>query len=222
MNDRPSEEQLNAYVDGELDAAEVARIETLLEQDAALAAEILALRECSAVLRGAYQEPLSRAVPDSLHAAIDEAWSEQRPERPRQRGGSRADGYFAWWPTAAAAVLAAAVALPFGFLLSDLQWERSLRQEAEIARSDAEARLAALDRGLEQLVSGESLEWNNPDSDALGVVVPVRTFKSASGHWCREYEARTERGSGEEVERGIACRNEGGTWERRIVLAEES
>ena len=68
---------------------------------------------------------------------------------------------------------------------------------------------------LEYNRSGQTSTWRNPDSGHAGTMTPTRTFRTASGEDCREYETtisvdgRTERATGR------ACRRSDGTW--RIV-----
>ena len=59
-----------AYVDGEVDAATAREIETRAAGDAALAQQIRAMRESSAMARAAFNEVLHEEVPDRLIAAI--------------------------------------------------------------------------------------------------------------------------------------------------------
>ena len=212
MTETISEELLVSYVDGELETAEMRRIERLIEADPGLRETVRQLRESTASLRGAYQATLSDPIPARIYESIDRSLSFAAA------GGGRPS----LWQTAMAAAAAVVLALPLGYWLADMSWERRLEQQTALQSADREARLAALHSSLEAQISGETSEWRNPDSGALGQVMPVRTFKSASGQWCREYETRTERAGLVEIERGIACRGGEGQWHRRVVLVEES
>jgi surface antigen len=48
------------------------------------------------------------------------------------------------------------------------------------------------------------------------VITPVRTFRSESGQWCREFVRVVEGPSDRETLRGIACREGEGHWRPRI------
>ena len=207
-----SEELLVAYVDGELEASEMRRIEQLLEEDAELRETVRELRESTAGLRSAYQAALDEPIPARIYESID------RSIGTLESGAGRSPV----WQIALAAAAAVLLALPSGYWIADQQWESRLEQQAVQQSAEREARLAALHQSLEAQISGETTEWQNPDSGALGEVTPVRTFKSASGQWCREYETRTEHAGGLDIERGIACRGASGQWRRRVVLVEES
>lgn len=216
MKETVSEAQLVAYVDGELETAEMRRIERLLEEDIELRETVRQLRESTASLRGAYQATLAEAVPARIYETIDRTLGEVAPNTGLKRIRSSP------WPLAMAVAASLLLAFPMGFLLADYLSDQRLERQAARLDSDRDARLAALHSSLERQVSGEKLAWRNPESGALGEVIPVRTFKSASGRWCREYESRVERDGTTETERGIACREATGDWRRRVLLVEES
>ena len=96
-----------------------------------------------------------------------------------------------------------------------LWWAESRIDQALLrfeARSELERSVLAetINRALETQVSGESLDWRSGGS--MGRVTPLRTYRSRSGHWCREY-SRTTRFNGEPIAvRALACRNEAGQW----------
>jgi len=59
---------------------------------------------------------------------------------------------------------------------------------------------------LEGHLSGSPHEWFDAISGKTGTVRPVRTFKTKSGVFCRDFEVRTKGG---EVNVGRACRSQG-------------
>jgi len=68
---------------------------------------------------------------------------------------------------------------------------------------------------LEHTETGATSSWNNPDSGNSGTVTPTRTYKQASGDYCREYEQVIIVGGQEEKAYGTACRQPDGSW--RVV-----
>lgn len=65
---------------------------------------------------------------------------------------------------------------------------------------------------LENLASGDSGTWA-VDGVARGSVTPTRTFRSASGHWCREFEERLFLTDGRQQRTlSVRCRAPDGTW----------
>jgi len=88
-----------------------------------------------------------------------------------------------------------------GGLVGNVLDDRDRRYAAEAAH-----------QALETAPSHRSVAWKNPDSGHAGTVTPVRTYQTAEGTYCREYqttvtiEGRQERGY------GTACRQPDGTW----------
>lgn len=70
----------------------------------------------------------------------------------------------------------------------------------------------ALQNALEYNRTNQASTWVNPDTGASGTVVPVRTYQSAVGQPCREYQQTIIIGGREERGYGTACRQPDGTW----------
>lgn len=68
---------------------------------------------------------------------------------------------------------------------------------------------------LENNKSGTAATWNNPDSALSGSTIPLRTFQTAEGVYCREYQQVIIIGGKKEKGYGTACRQADGSW--RIV-----
>ena len=193
---------VEAYVDGQLEPDAMAETAESLMQDPEALARVRALHGDCALLRAAYQEAAEGPLPAELLATIDRGFDERR------RHSHKSAPRFA---------LAAAIALALvGGLVGYLAGEYRLRSELEaIAARDAEDQrilAAAIEQALERSTSGQSVEWHNPDSGAHGQVVPVRTYRSKSNHWCREYLASKVSDTTEEKIRAIACRAGDGDW----------
>jgi surface antigen len=207
-------ETIDAYVDGELKPDAVSEIAERLLQDPETLDRVRALQGDRTLLRAAYQEAAEAAPPPELLAAIDRGFAE-RARRQRRAGP---------FPRFA---LAAAIALAVvGTLAGYLAGEYRLRSELETmaARQAEDQRMlaAAIDRALEHTASGQAVEWRNPDSGAYGQVVPVRTYRSKSNHWCREYLASKVANDIEQKTRAIACRAGDGDWVKVEELYYES
>lgn len=67
---------------------------------------------------------------------------------------------------------------------------------------------------LENGRSGRAVAWRNPDNGAVATVTPVRTYQTASGAYCREYQTTGSIGGYEEDLYGTACRQPDGSWLR--------
>ena len=98
---------------------------------------------------------------------------------------------------------------------SGLWWAESRLDQALLrfeARSELERAILAetIAHALETQVSGVSGDWQG--AETAGQVTPLRTYRSRSGHWCREY-IRSTRFNGDPVAvRALACRTEDGQW----------
>lgn len=86
---KPSDETLVAYLDGELDAGARSEVESWLESDAELRERVAALGASAEALRAAFEPVLHEPVPERLLAAarggaevIDFAAAQKQPKRP--------------------------------------------------------------------------------------------------------------------------------------------
>ena len=68
---------------------------------------------------------------------------------------------------------------------------------------------------LERNQTGQTSTWRNPDSGHTGSFTPTRTFQTASGQPCREYQQTVTIGGNTEQAFGTSCRQADGSW--RIV-----
>ncbi len=65
---------------------------------------------------------------------------------------------------------------------------------------------------LEYSLTGRTIFWRNTVSVYSGTFMPTRTFRSASGQDCREFQTTVTVGGREEDAMGRACRQSDGTW----------
>lgn len=210
MIERLDPARLEAYADGELDAAAMSETAEQLMQDPDALARVRALHQECALLRAAYQEAAETPPPPALLAAIDKGFAR------RQRGN-----FMQRYAIAAAIgfVLAGGLA---GYLLGEFRAREGLAALAEREAEDERILSATIEQALETSTSGESVAWRNPDSGSYGEVVPVRTYRSKSNHWCREYLASKVTGDIEEKTRAIACRAGNGDWVKAEQLYYDS
>ncbi len=83
---------------------------------------------------------------------------------------------------------------------------------SELTAADAATADQAMQRALETLVSGTMTSWSDPDRYVVGTVMPLRTFKTAGGLYCRELEESISiKGSADRYQL-VACRSPDGTW----------
>ncbi len=65
---------------------------------------------------------------------------------------------------------------------------------------------------LENASTGQTRTWKNPDSGNSGSVTPTRTYQTAKGENCREFETTINVDGAEETAYGTACRQSDGSW----------
>lgn len=184
---------LQAYVDGELDAAARARVEAALAQDDALARRVRQARALGAQLRDAFDSVLEEPVPARLSAllqpgvapATSRAVESGRVARVARHRTSRR-----WLMPGAA--LAASVAL----LAAGLWWWNAGDGVVRM-RNGVPYAAGVLDRALDRALASEP--------DAQAPVAIGLSFRADDGHICRTFTVRTppERA-------GLACRSTAG------------
>jgi surface antigen len=79
---------------------------------------------------------------------------------------------------------------------------------------DRDKRLAAeaAHRAMESTPTGKPVAWKNPDSGHSGTVTPTKTYQTASGNYCREYQTTVVIDGKQERANGTACRQPDGSW----------
>ncbi|MCY4549194.1 MAG: RT0821/Lpp0805 family surface protein [Defluviicoccus sp.] len=82
-------------------------------------------------------------------------------------------------------------------------------------RADRLAMQRSTQGALENNRTGSASSWRNPDSGNRGTIKPIRTYETARGDVCREFQQTITVGGKTETAVGRACRQADGTW--RIV-----
>lgn len=65
---------------------------------------------------------------------------------------------------------------------------------------------------LETTPVGQASTWSNPDSGHSGSVTPTKTYQTAQGTNCREYQQTVTISGRTETAYGRACRQSDGSW----------
>lgn len=196
----PADERIFAYVDGELDAAEAARVEAAMAADPAVAEAVARARRLRTQLREAFAPILDEPVPAHLLALAggagkaDSAPAPVATVVPLPRPARKRWALPEWTAMAAALVLGIAVsrlamAPPTGPLVS----------EAGQLLADG-----ALARSLESQLSAES-----GDGPRIGL-----SFRDRDGAYCRAFRVGGERDLA-----GLACRAADGRWQVPVVVS---
>jgi hypothetical protein len=186
-----SDEQLHAYVDGELSDAQRALVEQAIAQDADIARRIAAQQALRQRLRGAFDAVLQEPVPDRLTGLVKEAkiaapvtdLSTAR-DKAKRRAGSVLSSKSGWFAIAAS-LLVGTIA---GLLA---------------ARWNADADLTTFRDGKLMARGALASALNEQLASAIAPNSSVRvglSFKSRSGRYCRTFEFAAPEGTA-----GLAC-----------------
>jgi len=71
---------------------------------------------------------------------------------------------------------------------------------------------ATVQRALEKALSEDARAWRNTSTGNEGTVTVERTWRTASGIYCRAYRETLTIGKRTELYRAIACRDPDGIW----------
>ena len=66
---------------------------------------------------------------------------------------------------------------------------------------------------LESTRTNTETAWRNPDTGNYGSIVPVETYQTGSGQYCREYIQEVVVAGERQQAYGTACRQPDGTWQ---------
>ena len=119
-------------------------------------------------------------------------------------GGGTVGGLIAAAAGGNPAAIAASVigGMLLGGLVGNLLDERDKRLASEAAY-----------RAMESTPTGKPVAWQNPDSGHSGTVTPTKTYQSANGTYCRDYQATVLIDGKQERATGTACRQPDGNWQ---------
>ena len=82
----------------------------------------------------------------------------------------------------------------------------------QLDAADRRAADRAAYQALETAPVGTGTPWRNPDSGHSGTVTPTRTYQTAEGAYCREYQQTVMIGGEQHKSYGTACRQPDGQW----------
>jgi surface antigen len=82
-------------------------------------------------------------------------------------------------------------------------------------RADQQYAAQSANAALERYPDGHSSTWQNPNSGHSGSTTPTRTYETAQGQPCREYQTQVVIDGRTQNAYGTACRQPDGSW--RVV-----
>lgn len=221
MRDETDEILIMAYVDGELPPDQRAAVESRLIASPELRALEQEMRESREMLSQAFAAEGDRPVPDSLRDLVADAEIEEVDavetnvvslasfmRRPAFREVRRY--------AAVAACLLLAAGLGIGGLVVPMLGGGvgSPILSAELQAVADPNTHAALDRTL----SGEVVAWRSVGGNVSGRIMPIATFESGPGRYCRHFTQEVIAPDGGTRLQAVACRTNEGGWSTSIVM----
>ncbi len=201
----PSDEQIMAWVDGELPEDEALEIEQALEGDREAQQKAEIFRRSTAVLKAAFDDSLHEQVPEKLIRTIR--------EHPSPRRAIRKDGFWAAFlrfPSLSPALaFAMAIVLCAGILTGYLLFGPSGSAPFPVLPAGV-----PFSRGLEKTASGNSFYMAGGNLK----VTPVLSFRDNARRYCRQYEVESLHGGKRQWAQGVACRDRQGRWHTRVYI----
>lgn len=196
-----SDEMIMAYVDGELNEEQAARIRKALETDPVLQEKADLFQDTTFMLQGIYDAPLQEEVPERLLKSV-------RAYKPETLSG-RIRIFFrncihipvmqSVYASAFVVVVIMGVGLIYYF--SSTYSPGNNAYPAFIVSED-------FNRGLEKTPSGQPVVLKQSGVQVL----PIATFQDKDLHFCRQFEVVSNTGEERTFFQGIACRNPEGIW----------
>jgi hypothetical protein len=205
---RLSEETLNAYADGALDAQARTEVEAQLATDAEARALLQKLRRANALTTEAFAAPMHEPPPQALVDAILRGAAHGAAadrSMPPGRQQSRA-----WSVREYALPLAAALALTIGIAAGVFLGRQAGRIPEQLVLGAVPAG-STLHRLLEHHPSGSMLDIDGARGAARRLSA-VATFRDRHDRPCREVEALRPGTDPLAIAAGVACRDAEGLW----------
>ncbi len=182
-----SDELLFAYVDGELDAAAAAQLESAMAQDTSLAARVAQQRHLRRLLQGSFDPVMQEPVPDRLLQAMTPAPAVDilAARARKSAGGARRWAWPEWGALAATLVLG---------LVAGHNFQDPAGEQPVVVQEGGLVASGSLDRALSTQPGGTV--------DASGAQIGL-SIQTTSGEYCRSFNLG--------MFSGLACRR-GQDW----------
>jgi anti-sigma factor RsiW len=201
------ESMLVAYVDGQLDPAQMAAVDDIIREDPEARTIVSVLRGTGEAIRAAFEQPLHESVPPRLLAVLGAA------------GEGSAAGKVVPLRRPAKSVpmrqlltaLAASIAILFvGIGVGYLEFAPAGSIGPAVAESSRFE--ATLYRALEGDKPGVSVSYDDAATGRSGAVTVAGKIASQLGNDCREFQHQWTDAHGKGLETGLACRSATGDW----------
>ena len=197
------ETMLSAYVDGELDAATMNEVDSLLGRDQEAAEYVLDTVRTTARLKAEMNAVLQEEVPQRLLDTLS----------PRQVVSSRRKPFIRNLLRVAALLILGYLGFGIGILTERNAGEISPALIAPLPASYSDV----VDAALEFNLSGKPREWVDPGGSVALKVTPVKTYRSRDGVYYREYRLELATDTRQSHVNGLAYRTAEGKWRTKVL-----
>lgn len=204
MNHEFDEMKLSAYLDGELDSADMFQLEETIDNNEGAQQYVLDAVKSSARLRAEMNSVLQEEIPERLLNTIDHS----------KRKKTRLDLGIPHLMRIAAVFILVVMGFTAGRVV-----DRQVPNTAPPLMDYFPAKFSqVVDDTLENYLSGTSKEWRSPGDTLAVKVTPVKTYRDGKGVYYREY--RMEVAVKDELRRfnGLAYRTSYGQWKTRALF----
>jgi hypothetical protein len=191
----PSNEELGAYVDGQLEPETRALVDEAIARDPAVAARVASLRALNDKLRGAFGAALAEPVPARLFAAVRDASPSTVVDLEAARAAKRRPAVVLASPRGWTALAASVVV---GLIVGHFAFQRPSKDLLEL-----DANGLAAGPVLSAALTGQ-LAGDPPSGEGIAIGI---SFRNRGGSACRTFSVSDRSGLA-----GIACRN-GNGWQ---------
>lgn len=207
------ETMMMAYVDGELDAEAAGEIEMALAREPEARKFVDQLRQNTAAVRAAFNDPMHEDIPSRLMAELAPAGHRgiEATAWPRRRqGAGRLRRYLM---PLAASFIALVVGVGGGYALYGLTDPFTLEVAGGEEASDDGHIADMIFRALETKTSGREFAWRNAATGHSGTVATIKGFVTSGGQICREFRSVISLGAETRTRHGLGCGIADGSWE---------
>ncbi|PHR62549.1 MAG: hypothetical protein COA47_03110 [Robiginitomaculum sp.] len=202
---RHPDEQLSAYLDGELDKKERQKLETALASDPDLAERLAALEHTNAVLKATFNPILEEPVPEHVLALLSDA------KQPTDSGDvvplfpQKVHLQFSKWQLPIAASIALVLGVGIGH-----NWSPGIELGGTLM-AQVSGTIAPGNPLFDVLEHTPSAHQVSLVADGSVQARPVLSYQTNDGTYCREFEVKGPKAG----LHGIACRS-GQNWDIQI------
>ena len=202
MNQKFDDITLSSYVDGELDPESMQEVEAFLESDADARKYVVNAIRTTARLRESMNQALYEEVPEKLITAI-------LPEKKKE----------GWRSTILKPMLRMAAAIALIVIGFGAGWLAPTSEEAPVFSMSTPFPAdysQVLHDAMEHNLSGSPRQWQIPESQAVIIVTPIKTYRDKNGLYFREFKLEVSTATDRQQVKGLAYRQKG-EWKTKAI-----